>query len=215
MVECTYAQGVTLRPLRRFPIQELLTKTPMQDRALVEACRQGDHDAFAKLYDLYIEKIYAYLYYRTHHRETAEDLASDVFMKAFAKIAAFDPGAGSFSSWIYRIAHNRLVDHYRGFKQVDDIEDVWDALRSDVDVNRDAETSERLQLVQKHVQALPVAQREVILLRAWDGLTYAEIAEVLGKNESACKMAFSRGLSTLKKNLGPLALFFLFLTKPL
>lgn len=186
----------------------------MQERAIIDACRQGDNAAFGRLYDAYVEKIYAYLYYRTHHRETAEDLTADVFTKAFAKIASFDPEGGSFSAWIYRIAHNRLVDHYRAFRPTDDIEDVWDALRSDVDVNRDTETSERLALVQKAVQSLPAAQREVVLMRAWDGLTYAEIAEALGKNESACKMAFSRGLATLKEQVGPLA-FLLFLMNPL
>lgn len=186
----------------------------MQERDLIKACHNGDQSAFGELYDAYIDKIYAYLFYRTHHRETAEDLTSDVFTKAWAKINSFDPEGGSFSAWLYRIAHNRLIDHYRAFRPTDNIEDVWDALRSDIDVNRDAETAERLRTVEKAVRSLPASQRDVILLRAWDGLSYAEIAEVLGKNESACKMAFSRGLSTLKDTIGPLAMF-LFLLNPL
>lgn len=184
------------------------------DVQLIESCQRGDADAFGRLYDAYARKIYDFVYYRTHHRETAEDLTSDVFLKAFAKIGGFDAGKGTFSAWLYRIARNRVIDHYRTAKPADDIEDVWDLLRSGDDVARDAETRERLREVETHLAALPAAQRDVVIMRAWDGLSYAEIAETLGKSEAACKMSFSRAVATLRKN-APLAALLLILIHPL
>lgn len=184
------------------------------DVQLIEACKRGDAAAFGELYDAYARKIYDFAYYRTHHRETAEDLAADVFLKAFAKISAFDPSNGTFSAWLYRIARNRVIDHYRTAKPSADIEDVWDLLASGDDVARDAETRERLRAVEAHLSSLPAAQRDVVIMRVWDGLTYAEIAETLGKSEAACKMTFSRAVATLRKN-APLAALLLILINPL
>ncbi len=189
----------------------------VQDAKLVRACQTGDADAFGRLYDAYVRKIYDFVYYRTHHRETAEDLTSDVFMKAFAGLRGFDPDQGSFSSWLYRIARNRVIDHYRTAKHakdVEDIEDVWDVLRSGEDVNRDAETRELLRDAEKLVAQLPAAQRDVVIMRAWDQLSYAEIAEILGKSEAACKMSFSRAVASLRLQ-APLALLLAILLNPL
>lgn len=189
--------------------------TAMTDLELVERCRKGEADAYGTLYDRYLPKIYAYLYHRTHHRETAEDLTSDVFLRALAKLGGFNASAGTFGAWLYRIAHNRLVDHYRAFRSTTDIEDVWDALRADVDIPRDADAKAALAQVEAAVRALPAAQREVVLLRVWDGLSHAEIAAMLGKNESAVKTAYSRGVASLKAVLGPSALLFILLAKQL
>ncbi|HTM68855.1 MAG TPA: RNA polymerase sigma factor [Candidatus Binatia bacterium] len=186
---------------------------PIDEKKLVEDSRSGDAEAFGSLYDAYVRKIYDYVYYRTHHRETAEDLTADVFLKAYRAIGSFDPRKGSFSAWIYRIARNRVIDHSRSKRDSEDIEDVWDLLRSGDDPARDAETAERLRQAERHIAALPAGQREVLLLRAWDGLSYAEIAETLGKSEAACKMSFSRAVSALRK-LAPLAALLLILANP-
>ncbi|HTK04861.1 MAG TPA: RNA polymerase sigma factor [Candidatus Eisenbacteria bacterium] len=184
------------------------------DNELIERCRSGDADAFGMLYDANVRRIYDFIYYRTHHRETAEDLAADVFLKAFAKIGDFDPKKGTFTAWIYRIARNRVIDHYRSAKGAEDIEDVWDLLASGDDPARDADARERLAEVERHMAVLPAAQREVVILRVWDGLSYAEIAETTGKSEAACKMSFSRAVSALRKN-APLAAMLILLINPL
>lgn len=184
------------------------------DSKLVQRFQNGDADAFGLLYDAYAKKIYDFIYYRTHHRETAEDLVSDVFMKALAAIKNFDADKGTFSAWLYRIARNRVIDHYRTAKSVEDIEDVWDALASGEDVARDADTRERLAKAEKLVAKLPPAQRDVVIMRAWDQLSYAEIAEILGKSEAACKMSFSRAVASLRLE-APLAMVVAILFNPL
>ena len=81
-----------------------------------------------------------------------------------------------------------------------DIDDVWD-LKSDADVQKDAETRERIEKLRPYLQALPKDQREILLLRLWDDLPYADIAAITGRSEAACKMAFSRTVSRLRKDV--------------
>ncbi len=159
-----------------------------------------DTQKFASLYDAHVRDIYKYLYYRTQHRETAEDLTSQVFLKALDKFDSYDETRGAFIAWAYRIARNVLIDHYRSTRPALDIEDVWD-LQSDADVVRDAEARERIEKLRPYLTALPKEQRELLLLRLWDGLSYAEISEIVGKSEDACKMSYSRIIAKLRKDV--------------
>ena len=168
-----------------------------------------DSSRFASFYDAHVRDIYKYLYYRTQHRETAEDLTSHVFLKALGKFETFDENRGTFIAWAYRIARNVLIDHFRATRETLDIEDVWD-LRSDDDVVRDAEAKECIEKLRPYLAALPKDQRELLLLRLWDGLSYAEISEITGKSEDACKMAFSRTVTKLRKEV-PASILLLFL----
>ncbi len=170
-----------------------------QHQPIVPATQTAGPAEFDVLYDQYRERIYRYIYYRTHHRETAEDLTAQVFLRVWERMKSYDPARGSFSSWIYRIAHNKVIDHYRTSHTSQDIEDVWDALRGDSDLARDAETRERLRHVEDVIRQLPASQREILILRLWDELSYAEIAEMTGKSENACKTAFSRAIAALRK----------------
>jgi RNA polymerase sigma-70 factor (ECF subfamily) len=181
------------------------------ERQLALRSKAGDREAFAGLYDAYAERIHRYLYYRVQDRPTAEDLTSTVFMKALANVHRLDPEKGTVSAWLYTIARNALTDHFRSRRTTVDIEDVWDALAGGSDVARDAETAERLKDVDIHLQRLPAAQREIVILRLWDGLSYAEIAESTGKSEAACKMAYSRGINALRSAM-PLSAFILLIT---
>jgi RNA polymerase sigma-70 factor (ECF subfamily) len=164
-------------------------------------------EEFGRLYEAHVTRVYRYVYYRTLHRETAEDLTSQIFIKGLDHFGTFDEARGTFSAWITRIARNTLIDHFRSSRETKDIDDIWD-LKSDADVNRDAEARERIEKLKPYLQALPKDQRELLMMRLWDGLPYAEIAEITGKSEAACKMAFSRTIARLRKDV-PSALFLL------
>lgn len=166
---------------------------------------------FGRLYEANVRKIYDYLYYRTHHRETAEDLTSLAFTKAFEHLDDVKDGA-AFMPWIYRIARNSLIDHWRKVRPTTDIEDVWDILKAGGDIIRDIDARDRLAQVEKLISTLPAAQREIVLLRVWDGFSHAEIASMTGKKEGAVKVAYSRAISELRKK-SPLALALLMLLK--
>ncbi len=175
------------------------------DQQLVERCAHGENDAFGILYDRYITKIYRFIYYKTFVRETAEDITSDVFHKAFERIHSFNSHKGTFSAWIYRIARNSVIDHYRTQKKNIPIDDVFD-LHTE---NRTAEEHDAitaLARVEEYLKTLPSRQREIIILRLWEELSYKEIAKIIGGTEDGTKMAFSRAIRELREQCGPFAL---------
>jgi RNA polymerase sigma-70 factor, ECF subfamily len=185
----------------------------MDANRLAERGKMGDREAFGKLYELFAKRIYAYLYYRTLSRETAEDLTSAVFVGALEKLEGFRPELGGFSAWIYSIARNALTDHYRRCARILSVSDfaggIWD-IPDGTDLELDAQNRDQWERLKPFLAGLSGEQREIIILRLWDGLSYREIAGTLGKTEGACKMAYSRALSMLRASM-PLSLFIAFL----
>lgn len=177
---------------------------------LIKNCQQGDNSAFGQLYDKYIKKIYDFIYYKTHHKQTAEDLTSDTFFKALSKINSFDATKGTFQAWLYQIARNTVIDHYRSSKEFINIDDAWDI---EVNVSSAAHLDQQATLteVKKYISKLSSEQRDIVIMRIWGEMSYQEIAQVLGKTEAACKMSFSRTISKIRseKGLASLLLFML------
>ena len=165
---------------------------------IIERCQAGHPEDFCLLYDGYFRKIYNFIYFKTHHRQTAEDLTGQTFFKALENIKKFSPAKGQFSSWLYCIARNTVIDLYRGRKNEVDINDVWD-LSSGEDLARDAAIKERLGKVREHLAKFDSQQREIIIMRVWDELSYKEISEILEKSEASCKMSFCRGIAKLRE----------------
>lgn len=130
-------------------------------------------------------------------------------MKALEKLHLYKADKGEFSAWIYRIARNTLFDYFRTRKKEVDIDSVWD-LSSREDLELDAENRDQWERLQPYLQELKPEHRDIVMMRIWDEMSYKEIAEVLGKNEAACKMTFSRTISRLKEIM-PAALFGLLL----
>lgn len=176
---------------------------------LVRLAKDGDRAAFGELYDQHVERIYTFLYYRTLNRETAEDLTSTVFLKALEKIAQFnDKGEGSFAAWLYAIARTTAIDHARQKGRTTPMPEHFDPPEN-VPSARRAEAQAELASVMKALDTLSAAQKEIVLLRAWDGLSFGEIAAVLQKSEASCKMQYSRAVNALRSQFAPLALLFL------
>jgi len=171
------------------------------DTAVIKECQHGRIEQFTKVYDAYIKKIYNFIYHKTMHRETAEDLTSTVFMKALENIQSFDESKGSFNAWLYRIARNTVIDHYRTSKDVMDIADAW-GLSSKEDILRSVESNEQLERVRGYLETLKPQHREIIIMRVWDQLSYKEIADITGLTEANCKMTFSRAIRRLRDELG-------------
>jgi len=169
----------------------------------IDRCQQGDVSAFGELYDTYIKKIYDFVYYKTLHRETAEDLTSVVFTKALEHINSFTNTEGSFSAWLYRIARNTVIDHYRTRKIEKDVDDVWD-LSSSEDVAHDTDVRLKLEKAEKLLGVLTSEQRDIVIMRLWQDMTHADIATVIGKSEGAVKVAYSRAITKLRGEMSAL-----------
>jgi RNA polymerase sigma-70 factor, ECF subfamily len=173
----------------------------MEADGLALRSRDGDREAFGRLYDLFSKRIYSYIYYRTLSRETAEDLTSAVFLKALEGLGGYSPGPGGFAAWIYGIARNAVFDHYRRESRLESLEargaGPWDAADG-ADLAIDAENRDLWERVAPLLAGMAAEQREILVMRIWDGLSHAEIARILGKSEGACKMAYSRAMASLR-----------------
>lgn len=173
-----------------------------KELSAIEACQAGTLERFDDLYQAYAEKIYRFIFFKVFQKETAEDITSEVFMKVLERIHQFDAKRGTFSAWIYRIARNAVIDHVRTNRASDDVEEHW-TLTSSSNVERDAETNIAFEKVQEALHLLKPEQREVVIMRLWDGLSHQEIADILGMTESNAKQIFSRTVRSLKDSLGP------------
>lgn len=180
-----------------------------EDLKLVEASQNGDNNAFGGLYDKYAKPIYRFIYFKTHHTETAEDLTSKTFMKALENIKSYQAGKASFSVWLYKIARNTVIDHYRTKKININLDDIWN-LGSEENISIDTDVKIKMEKVREYMRELKIAQREIIIMRVWQGMNYKEIAEVVGKSEVNCRMDYLRGIKILKDKI-PFAVYLFFL----
>ncbi|MDD3190126.1 MAG: RNA polymerase sigma factor [Candidatus Pacebacteria bacterium] len=167
------------------------------EKKIIRKCQKGDWSEFGVLYDFYVEKIYRFVFFKTMHKETAEDLTSRTFLKVVEKIGSFDADT-SFSSWLYAIARNGVIDHYRKKKEEVDIDDFWDICLNE-DIDKKIDDRNRLQKVGQYLNRLKPEQREIILMRVWGGMSFREIAEATGRSEGGLKMFFSRFVRGAKR----------------
>lgn len=178
------------------------------EEALILSCQDGRLADFEQLYVRHLKGIYAFIFYRTMDRSVAEDLTSLTFLKALEHIGSYDGAKGAFSTWLYRIARNTVHDHFRTKREHRDIETVWD-LPSEDNPFLSTEQSIAFRDIHKALQTLDKQKRDILILRLWDNLPYAEIARITGKSEASCKMTVSRTLDDLRSTLSPSALLIL------
>lgn len=184
-------------------------KGAMETSALIRAFKKGDQEAFGGIYDSYAERIYRFFFSRTGVRELSEDLTSETFRKALEHLANFKEGKGSFTAWLYRIARNTLIDHWRTAKTDAPLDEALE-IGASIDMAGAADAKERLGQVKAYLAKLSADERQVVLLRVWDELSYAEIAETMGRTEGSAKMLFSRTVQKMRRDL-PFAAVMLFL----
>jgi RNA polymerase sigma-70 factor (ECF subfamily) len=175
--------------------------TASSELNLIRASQSSDRDTFAGLYETHLDRIRRYIYFRVYDRELSEDLTSLVFLKVWEHLDSFEGGRIPFAKWIYRIAHNTVIDYYRTRKQVDPLEDV-DPLKlshsDNVDEILDLDT--RSQELAAALDELTGLQREVLILRFLWGLTSIEIADKLKKGRGAIRALQMRGLRKLAQH---------------
>lgn len=167
---------------------------------LIQQAISGDSAAFGQLYDQYFEKIYRFVYYRVNHRETAEDLVAEVFIKAYDKLSEIR-GTKAFNGWLYQIARNLIIDHYRSKKISVDIYELENVLTYDDNLFDKANFSFQQTIFLANLQKLTSDQQIVIKLKFIDDLDNSEIAALLGKSEGAIRVIQHRAINELKNLL--------------
>ncbi len=164
------------------------------ERAIARA-KEGDTSALHYLYVRYADDVYRYVQSIVRDPHEAEDITQNVFAKLMSAIRKYEERAVPFTAWILRVARNAALDHLRA-KRVVPCEEVRTS-----DEGHDQIGFERCESLKGALDRLPEAQREVLVLRHLVGLTPAEIAELLGKSESAIHGLHHRGRGTLQTAL--------------
>ncbi len=170
---------------------------------LLARAKDADKRAIADLYDQYAHRIYGYLYRRVGNAQVAEDLTGDVFVKVLEAIRARQLWQVSFRAWLYRIAHNTVVDWYRrhgadGYDSVDDGQ--FEAVTREPGGALLADSWSHHEL-RAALRSLSEGQQQVIILRFGEGLKTREVAEVLGKSVGAVEALQHRALTSLRQLL--------------
>ncbi len=169
----------------------------------VRLAQEGSAHAFALLYDRYVDQIFAYVYHRVGHRQTAEDLVGDVFLRALRRISTFKWQGVDFGAWLMTIARNRVHDHFKSarFRLEAPVEEVFDTPVHDQpdDPERAVLSADLRQQVHDAIRQLKGEQAEVLYLRFIQHLNVAETAAVMGKTDGAIKALQYRALKSLSK----------------
>ncbi|AQW52478.1 ECF subfamily RNA polymerase sigma factor, BldN family [Streptomyces violaceusniger] len=170
---------------------------------LVERAQSGEAEAFGRLYDQYADTVYRYIYYRVGGKATAEDLTSETFLRALRRIGTFTWQGRDFGAWLVTIARNLVADHFKSSRfrlevTTGEMLDANEVERSPEDsVLESLSNAALLQAVRK----LNPQQQECVTLRFLQGLSVAETARVMGKNEGAIKTLQYRAVRTLARLL--------------
>lgn len=189
--------------------QTVWTIDPLQtlsDAELVEhvhACRDNPasgREAVCELYDRYNKPIFRYLWARVSNRELAEDLTGEVFARMVAGLPRYRIAGGTFQAWLYRIAHNLLVDQYRKERGKNEIslEDVEFIGMPGDDPEQTTEQALFIERAMTGLKKLDSTQQEILILRFISGLSLQEVATTLGKTVGAVKIAQHRALKELR-----------------
>lgn len=174
----------------------------MQDEAsLVRRAQQYDQEAFAKLYETYFDKIYRYVMVRIGNTAEAEDMTQQVFINALKSISSFKWRGVPFSAWLFRIAHNQVIDYRRKKSRtitvpIDDL-----PLASNDDPQKIAELNIEVERLAEATKHLTEAQRQVISLRFAAGLPISDVAKTMGKSEGAVKALQHSAIKALRRQL--------------
>lgn len=172
-------------------------------RNLVKKAKGRDPDSFGKLYDEYVDQIFRYVYYKVGNFAESQDLTGQTFLKAFENIDSYEQRDVAFSSWLYRIAHNLLVDYFRRESKRENVP-IEDQPPTPSTRGNPVETvladldSERLY---RALNKLTHNQREVLVLKFIDNMSNNQVAEIMGISVGAVKSTQKRGLLALNRIL--------------
>jgi RNA polymerase sigma-70 factor (ECF subfamily) len=171
-------------------------------RALVDRAQQGDREALEELYLIHFDRIYSYLHMSVGNRHDAEDLTTQTFLKMLESIKRFRWQSAPFSAWLFRIAHNLAMDHFRASRRWQPEEDVPEPPgETEPSAELAAFQSIGRQSMLELIENLSQEQKQVLTLKFVFNLPNGEVATILGKTEGAIKSLQHRALVSLQKQI--------------
>lgn len=175
---------------------------PEEDESTLVERAKRDPNAFAELYDRHFSQIYRFVYSRVRQRAAAEDVTSEVFLKALKGIGRYQHLGRPFSAWLFQIAVNSTADSYRATRPVEDIDEHDDLIVIGPALEEVAAQRDELRRIWSVVETLPRQQRTAIVLKFQEDLKIEDIAVAMGKSAGAVKLLIRRGLIKVRHILG-------------
>jgi len=170
-------------------------KTPDQ---LVLRATKGETEAFGAIYELWAEHIYRFIYLKIRDEDTADDITADVFMKVWKGVKTFKPKAETkFSTWLFAIARNAVIDYYRTTKQTIPFENLPEI----VDLEGEVDLYPEQKVLQEELENLKPEYKQVLVLRYVEDQPIAKVAQIMKKKEGNIRALTHRALSELKSRL--------------
>ena len=166
------------------------------ERELIRHAQQRDAEAFTELYRRHVDRIYRYMLLRVSDEAVAEDLTSEVFVRALESLSAYEDRGAPFAAWLYRIAHARVVDFWRRAQRTEISLDV-----EEFELHADMPTGDVIayKILAESLRKLTDEQQTVIILRFVEGYRAAEVAQITGRTEGAVKSLQHRALAALAR----------------
>lgn len=165
----------------------------------IKQAQKGEKEAFAKVYEHYLPKIYRFILMKVNNKIEAEDLTHEVFLNTWQNLSTYVPREFPFSSWLYRIARNEVIDFYRTNKKNLRLEIVEeDFLKIPETASHDLDQTLDLEKVKNQIQNLRPEQQDVLIMRFIEDLSHKEIAVALNKSEGAIRLIQHRAINQLK-----------------
>ena len=172
---------------------------------IVARAQTGDANAFGELYDRYVDVVYRYIYYRVSNVPLAEDLTSETFIRALRRITSYTWQGRDFGAWLVTIARNLIADHFKSGRYRLEVA-TSDLVEAGADRREEGPENEVLAAITNEalleaVKTLGAEQQECISLRFLQGMSVAETAAIMGKNEGAIKALQYRAVKSLSRLL--------------
>jgi RNA polymerase sigma-70 factor (ECF subfamily) len=172
---------------------------------IVSRAQSGDSEAFGELYDRYVDVVYRYIYYRVSNATLAEDLTSETFLRALRRISSYTWQGRDFGAWLVTIARNLIADHFKSGRYRMEVA-TSDLVEAGADRSQDGPENEVLTSITNEalleaVKRLNPEQQECVSLRFLQGMSVAETAAIMGKNEGAIKALQYRAVKSLSRLL--------------
>lgn len=177
------------------------TEAGIEEGLLVERAITRDADAFGKLYDMHVDRVYRHVYYRVGNTADAEDLTQQVFLKAWQAINKYKRTASPFLAWLMTISHNLVIDFYRTKKDRAYLNAPVMANDLTSSPERVAEARFEQQRLRRAILQLHGDEQQVVMLRFIEGFELREIASLLGKKEGTIRVILHRALVRLRRLL--------------
>ncbi len=191
---------VTYRSVIRHIHRSMSTEhSDLEDERLLRLATEGDKQAFGALYERYLDDIYRYVYFRVGDEREAEDITANAFLRTWEhlpRLSRRNASIGSFRNWIYRVAKNLVIDHYRAKKTVPLPEDCYDG--EDL-VKNIAEQNRQTRQVASALAALKPDYQQILILRFINQLSHKACAEIMGRNTGQTRVLQHRALKKLRE----------------